>query len=89
MKVESFIRKHGFVWAIVATIVLVLCVASAQAEESAVAKAAAWKIGDQLEPCRTALLARRRGGERQGATRQREAAHRCDEDRGQALPATR
>ena len=48
MKVASFIRKHGFTWAIAAATLLVLGIASARAEESAVAKAAAWKIGDQL-----------------------------------------
>ncbi len=48
MNGESRIRNYGFAWAIAAAIVLTLAVASAQAEESAVAKAAAWKIGDQL-----------------------------------------
>jgi hypothetical protein len=49
MKLEPLIRKRNFVYALVAAaILLVLGIASAQAEESAVAKAAAWKIGDQL-----------------------------------------
>ncbi len=48
MKVEFLVRKHGFAWAAAAAIVLVLGIGAAQTQESAVAKAAAWKIGDQL-----------------------------------------
>lgn len=39
--------KHRFAWAL-AAVLLVLGIASVHAQESAVAKAAAWKIGDQL-----------------------------------------
>ena len=46
MKVEPL--KHSFVVALVAAVLLILGTASTQAQESAVAKAAAWKIGDQL-----------------------------------------
>ena len=48
MKVASLIRKYNFACAIAAAILLMLGIASAQSQESAVAKAAAWKIGDQL-----------------------------------------
>jgi hypothetical protein len=40
--------KHRFAWALAAAFLLVLGIASVHAQESAVAKAAAWKIGDQL-----------------------------------------
>jgi len=40
--------KHRFAWALAAAVLLVLGIASVHAQESAVAKAAAWKIGDQL-----------------------------------------
>jgi hypothetical protein len=48
MKVQVLIRTHNFVCAVAVAIVLVLGIGAVQAEESAVAKAAAWKIGDQL-----------------------------------------
>ncbi len=47
MNIESLIRKR-FVSALAVAAALVLGMASTQAEESTVAKAAAWKIGDQL-----------------------------------------
>ena len=40
--------KQRFAWALAAAVLLVLGIASVHAQESAVAKAAAWKIGDQL-----------------------------------------
>ena len=48
MKVEPLSRKHSFVCALVAAVLLIVGTPPAQAQESAVAKAAAWKIGDQL-----------------------------------------
>ena len=45
---EPLSLKHRFAWALAVAVLLVLGIASVHAQESAVAKAAAWKIGDQL-----------------------------------------
>ena len=47
MKTAVLFRNPGLAWAL-AALALVFAAGSVRAEESAVAKAAAWKIGDQL-----------------------------------------
>ena len=47
MRGAVWIRNHRVAWAL-AALVLIFAAGSVRAEESAVAKAAAWKIGDQL-----------------------------------------
>jgi len=45
---EVLTRRGLVAWALVGTLMLLLGASAARAEESAVAKAAAWRIGDQL-----------------------------------------
>jgi hypothetical protein len=53
-------RSFRFAWVLAATLLLVLAAFAARAEESAVAKAAAWKMGDDLS---LAGLLNAQGGE--------------------------
>ena len=62
MRNEVWIRNYGFAWALAAVLLFVLPALPGDAEESAVAKAAAWKIGDQLS---LAGLLYAQGGEEQ------------------------
>ena len=62
MRNEVWIRNYGFALALAAVLLFVLPALPGDAEESAVAKAAAWKIGDQLS---LAGLLYAQGGEEQ------------------------
>ena len=61
----------------------------ARAEMADLAKAAAWRLGDQLKSRRPALRPRRPGRQGRAAADQHQAARRSHGDRDQALPAPR
>lgn len=62
---EALTRNYRLAWLLAAALLLLLGASSPRAEESAVAKAAAWRIGDQLS---LAGLLYAQGGEEENVT---------------------